>query len=228
MERKPFFNLETDIRSKVTRHLLYDTPLSIYLFDIAQRRNIFMNEQYYKALGYTAQEFESFGKDFLEEMIPPEDFENLYKFLEELTSSPKDDSHILVHRCICKDGSYKWFKNYITIFEREPSGVPKLVLGIGIEVTFQVKARQKLFEQIKKIEEISFSLSHELRHEHSKTLSILEFSKDNKEMVEVEDLQWLAGSLYESTESIDKSIYSISKQLSSLKSEFITLNSIEI
>ncbi|MEA5429174.1 PAS domain-containing protein [Arcicella lustrica] len=225
MTHTPFSKLETDIRSKITRHLLYDTPLSIYLFDIEQRRNVFMNERYYKAIGYTAQEFESLGNNFLEAMIPPDDFENLYRFLDELTNSPNDDSHILVHRCVCKDGSYKWFKNYVTVFEREPSGVPKLVLGIGIEVTFQVEARQKLFEQIKNIEKVSFTLSHELRHEHSKILSILQFSKDNKDMIEVDDLQWLANSLYESAESIDKSIYSISQQLNSIKSEFITLNS---
>ncbi len=34
MTHTPFSKLETDIRSKITRHLLYDTPLSIYLFDI--------------------------------------------------------------------------------------------------------------------------------------------------------------------------------------------------
>lgn len=227
MEHTPFFKLETDIRSKVIRHLLYDTPLSVFLFDVKSLQNIYMNDQYSSTLGYTPDEFKQLGSGFLEVMILPEDFELLHKFFEDLTNSPNDDSHTLIHRCVCKDGTHKWFKSYITIFERQKSGSPSLFLGIGFEITFQIEARKKLFEQIKNIEKVSYTLSHELRHEHSKILGILQVSKE-EDIIEIGDLRKLAHSLYESAESIDKSIYDISQQLNVIKSEFINLNASKI
>ena len=63
MEKTKFFNLETDIKSKIINRLLYSMPLAISLFDIQKRQNIFANEQYYKGIGYTADEFDPLDKD---------------------------------------------------------------------------------------------------------------------------------------------------------------------
>lgn len=227
MENTQFSSLETDIRNRIMNHVLDNMPLVVYLFNIEEKRNIFTNEQYYKGVGYTDQEFDALGEDCLDRLIHPDDFESLYKFVDELTKSSNDGFHVLVNRCLCKNGKFKWFKNHITILEKDKSGAPVLVLGLSHDITAQIEARQKLFEQIRNIEKVSFTLSHELRHEHSKILGILNFSKDG-EMVEIGDLQWLANTIYDSAESIDESIHSISKQLNSIKAEFISLNSTEL
>ena len=227
MEKTKFFNLETDIKSKIINRLLYSMPLAISLFDIQKRQNIFTNEQYYKGIGYTPDEFDPLDKDCFNRLVHPDDLPSLHKFLDVLTNSPNDGCHILVNRCICKNGEFKWFKNYITIVERESSGVPRLLLALAHDITSQIDSRQKSLEQINNMEKVSFTLSHELRHEHSKILSILDISKDS-DMIEVGDLQWLANTIYTSAESIDKSIHSISQQLLSIKTKFIKLNSTEL
>lgn len=227
METTKFFSLDTNIRSKIMKHVLYHMPLVIYLFDIPQRRNIFTNEHYYKVVGYTADELNTLSEDCLYKIIKPEDFKSLKKFYKELINNPDKDFHVFINRCLCKNGSYKWFKNCITILERGQSGIPTIALGIAYDITAQVETKQKLFEQIYSIEKMSFTLSHELRHEHSKILSILNLSKD-REILDIVDFQWLTNSIYTSSENIDKSIYSISQQLHLIKSEFITLNSIKL
>ncbi|MBB6003314.1 PAS domain-containing protein [Arcicella rosea] len=227
MENTKFLNLDTNIKSEIMKHVLYNMPMVIYLFDIHQRRNLFTNEQYHKEIGYTTEEFDTLGKDCLNKLIHPDDFGGLKRFYKELACNKNSDFYIHINRCLCKNGTFKWFKNCITILEREKSGVPLTVLGIAFDITAQVETRQKLFDQIYNIEKVSFKLSHELRHEHSKILSILNLSKDN-DMIEIGDIQWLANALHTSAESIDKSIYDISQQLHLIKSEFISLNSTQL
>ena len=227
MENTKFFNLETNIKSKIMKHVLYNMPMVIYLFDIHQRRNLFTNEQYHKVIGYTTEEFDPLGKDCLNKLIHPDDFGGLKRFYKELAYNSDTDFFVLINRCLCKNGTFKWFKNCINILERGKSGVPLTILGIAFDITPQVETKQKLFDQIYNIEEVSFKLSHELRHEHSKILSILNLSKE-KDMVEIGDIQWLANTLHTSAESIDKSIYDISQQLHLIKTEFISLNSTQL
>ncbi|MEA5260487.1 PAS domain S-box protein [Arcicella aquatica] len=209
-------------------HILDNMPVSIFVVDIQQQRNVFTNQQYHKVLGYDfAEELDTLGEDCIFRIAPPEDIENLYKFLDILATSVEDKYHNLIARCYCKNGSFKWFKCYITTLEREESGFPKLVLGLAHEITAQMDAREEHLEHIRSIEKVSFLLSHELRHEHSKILSVIDFSKET-DMIEVLDLQWLANNIYNSAESIDLSIRSISQQLNAIKEGFVSLNTAEL
>jgi PAS domain S-box-containing protein len=121
------------------------SPDIIYIYDIEERKNVFVNDGMQRNLGYTEEELKQMGDQVLPILMPPEDFEDYLQNIYPLYASLKD-KELLTHefRMKHKTGSWHWLLAKESIFLRNPDGSPKQIFGVTNDITERKKAEEKL------------------------------------------------------------------------------------
>jgi PAS domain S-box-containing protein len=140
------------------------SPDIIYIYDIEEQKNVFVNDGIQTNLGYSNEEIKEMGNQVLPILMPKEDFEIYLNDYYPRYATLKD-KEILAHefRMRHKNGNLHWLYTKESIFLRTPDGTPKQIFGITSDITEQKKAdlilagEKKLLEMIvteKPLEEI--------------------------------------------------------------------------
>lgn len=133
------------------------SPDIIYIYDIEERKNVYVNEGMQLNLGYSDNEIKQMGDQVIPLLMHPDDFDyylnNTYPKYETLK-----DKEILTHefRMKHKTGSWHWLFTKESVFLRKPGGTPKQIFGITADITEQKAAETALLES-------NFSLSEAQR-----------------------------------------------------------------
>jgi PAS domain S-box-containing protein len=130
-------------RSRYFAQRLAETiPNVVFLYDLAERRNVFVNDRSEAVIGYTAEEVVAMGDQFLTRAMHPDDLA-LVKRLPEQYARAKD-GEVLEHvfRFRHKNGEWRWISRSATVFTRAADGRPAQILGSAIDVT-QLKAAEE-------------------------------------------------------------------------------------
>jgi diguanylate cyclase (GGDEF)-like protein/PAS domain S-box-containing protein len=110
-------------------------PGILYVYDVPAGQLIYANESAAETLGYDAQVLREMGPGILETLLDPEDFARLPMHLEELQRLPPGDAletEFRVRRC---DGEWRWMLARHAVFQLLPSGEPKTIFGIALDIT---------------------------------------------------------------------------------------------
>ncbi len=113
--------------------LIKAIPGIVYLQDLQEQRNIYLNDLGMDILGYTRSQIDELGSDFLEKIIHPEDIPKLNPstFIQELAKEAIVRSE---YRLKNAQGDWRWYLRQTTTFQHSPEGVPQQVLGIAIDI----------------------------------------------------------------------------------------------
>ncbi|MDQ3394523.1 MAG: PAS domain S-box protein, partial [Bacteroidota bacterium] len=128
------------------KHVVSATPDIIYVYDLDQRKNLFINREMADILGYSNQEIFEMGASIYQKVIHPDD---LCKFEERniaIRNSVNDDVHRMEIRVINKDNEWRWFEARSTPFKRTAEGKAYQLIAIARDVTEIKQASQKLQE----------------------------------------------------------------------------------
>ena len=119
-------------------------PAVIFLYDLVQRRNVYVNERSEVVLGYTAQEVLDMGEHFLARTMHPDDMAALSR-LDQFYARVKD-GEIFEHlfRFRHKNGEWRWISRSATVFARDADGRPTQLLGSATDVTALKSAEEEL------------------------------------------------------------------------------------
>jgi len=131
------------------------TPSLITAYNVKTGKYIFINNALKKLLGYEPVEPLEKGTAFFWPLIHPDDFEPLMKKNEraiERANQPGhgDDKEIIAefqYRLLHKNGEYRWFHTYGTIFSRDSNGQVECALNISVDVTPQYLLNKQLEEE---------------------------------------------------------------------------------
>jgi len=113
------------------------TPDILYLYDLKEQRNIYINRQIKRLLGYLPLEVKKMKSDFLEKLVHPDDLQGLKEHHKKFEFV--NDGEILSHeyRMGDKTGEFHWFSSRDTVFNRTNDGKPRQLLGVVREITAQ-------------------------------------------------------------------------------------------
>lgn len=123
----------------------------IYIYDIEEKKNIYINDGIQKNLGYTDKEIKEMGVKLLPSLMHPEDFNNYLQI-----TYPKyftvEDYELIIHEFRMRDrnGNWHWLYCKESIFLRNQDGTPKQIFG----VTFDITERKRAEELIQKNEHV--------------------------------------------------------------------------
>ncbi|MGB3758941.1 MAG: PAS domain S-box protein [Rivularia sp. (in: cyanobacteria)] len=121
------------------------TPDILYLFDLKEQRNIYINRQSQQRLGYSPQQIQEMGVDLLKKLIHPDDLQRLKDYHEKFKSV--NDGEILSFEYRMRDAQDKWhwFSSRDTVFLRT-NDIPCQLLGVVREITAEKQSQQTLRE----------------------------------------------------------------------------------
>ncbi|WP_088892741.1 GAF domain-containing protein [Leptolyngbya ohadii] len=118
-------------------------PGILYIYDLLEQRNVYVNSHICQSLGYTPVEIQALGDQLFLELVHPDD---LLKFPEQIARlQTLADGELLEneYRMRHRNGKWLWFNGRDTVFSRTPAGQAKQILGSAFDITNRKHLEQK-------------------------------------------------------------------------------------
>jgi PAS domain S-box-containing protein len=137
------------------------TPSIIASYNVNTGRYVFVSEGLKKLLGYAPEQPLQQGVAFFVGLVHPDDLalitEKNAQALEKANKEPDNNEFVaeFTYRMRHRNGTYRWFHTYGTIFDRNAAGTVEHVLNISLDITDQVEASHKIKEQERFIQHIA-------------------------------------------------------------------------
>ena len=132
-------------------------PAILYVYDLAERRNVWGNREMIAGLGYTREQVDALAGSILEQLVHGEDWPRYLKHAARLMQLRDGDVAEFEYRVRKADGSWCWLYSRDMVFNRASDGSPRQVVGAAVDITARKEAEARLNE-----------LTAELRHEHAR------------------------------------------------------------
>src|SRR6185295_1616448 len=110
-------------------HVLEVVPSVVYVRRLRDRSHVFVNRRVAEVIGYTSDEVIGFGGDFIHKLVHPDDVVGLADYESELVVLADDATVRREYRLRHRDGRWRWFVSYETVFRRDSSGQPVQIIG---------------------------------------------------------------------------------------------------
>ena len=145
-------NLEE--RQHFIETVLNTQPGTVYIYDLKENRNVFVNRNWLKDYGYSMDETQS-DDNLLANIIHPDDMQNIAAHHEKLRNTADEKDNLKIeYRIRKKDGSWRWVQSRDAIFSKDAGGKTTQILGILIDTTESKDAQDALRESEKKYREL--------------------------------------------------------------------------
>ncbi|QLE57072.1 PAS domain-containing protein [Nostoc sp. TCL26-01] len=145
--RKELKRSEEQLREsqKFIARIADTTPGILYVYDLEEQRNVYINGQITKLLGYSPQNIQTWGKEFLVKLMHPEDLAQFPDVCQRFKSA--EDGDIIEHeyRMRHANGEWYWFCSRSSIFTRNSDGSPQQIVGTAFDIT----ARKQMEEELR-------------------------------------------------------------------------------
>lgn len=112
------------------------SPDLIDIYDIQERRSVFVNKGIQEILGYSETEIYNLGSDLTLSLMHPDDFKN---YVDNVVPRyfHAGANEIIEHEYRMKKatGEWRWLRSKETIFDRDDKGIPKQIFGMTHDIT---------------------------------------------------------------------------------------------
>lgn len=112
----------------------------IYVLDLNLHKNVYANRDTAEFLGYTLEEMQAQGEDFLSEIVHPDDrafFQEHFARFDHMADGEVSEFEMRVRHA---SGEWHWVWNREVVFKRRPDGTPYQILGTAHDITDRKQA----------------------------------------------------------------------------------------
>ncbi|ALF53635.1 ATPase [Nostoc piscinale CENA21] len=111
------------------------TPGILYVYDLLEQRNLYLNGQVNRLLGYTSQQVQDLGKEFLIQIMYPDDLPLFFLHLQKVATIQDNEILEFEYRMRHANGQWCWFYSRDTVFTRNEDGSPRQIVGTAYDIT---------------------------------------------------------------------------------------------
>ncbi|WBO83738.1 PAS domain S-box protein [Hymenobacter yonginensis] len=132
-------------------------PAIVYLFDVQQRRMVYLNRQMEHVLGYTEEDLKSFGLEILQHLFDRQSLEaatSKQGFLAGMTDQQLSTGEYRVRH---RDGSWRWIWVRSRVFLRDAQGRVQQILGSAEDITERKITEQALRQSQLLMERVAYT-----------------------------------------------------------------------
>ncbi|OLP19525.1 hypothetical protein BST81_04445 [Leptolyngbya sp. 'hensonii'] len=151
------------------------TPVILYVYDLLEQRNVYINRDVSTFLGYTPEDRQPPEADGLLTLLHPEDAISLTAQADRWRTAREQDILYREYRLQHKLGEWRSFLCHETLFARTTEGLPWQILGAAVDIT-----AAKQLEEVRKAEE---KLQNSLREKDVLLKEIHHRVKNNLQLV---------------------------------------------
>lgn len=153
------------------------TPGLVYVYDLIEKKNIYVNKQVVEFLGYTTEQIDAMGSELFAHLVHPEDRAILANNKQKLSSAVNGEVIESEYRIKHLNGEWRWYYSREIVFSRTTKGLPHQILGTAMDITerkrleeerarilaLEQAAREQAEAANRSKDEFLGVLSHELR-----------------------------------------------------------------
>lgn len=141
--------VEEELRS--SQHFIHQiadaAPYLLYIYDLTEQRNVYVNGQASKLLGYTPQEILQMQTALYSSLVYPEDLPRLKAHQQKFSWAQDGQILELDYRLKHRSGEWLWFRCRDQVFARTADGWPKQIFGTAQDITEYKRAEEALRQQ---------------------------------------------------------------------------------
>jgi diguanylate cyclase (GGDEF)-like protein/PAS domain S-box-containing protein len=141
--------IEEELRS--SQHFIQQiadaAPYLLYIYDLTEHRNVYVNGQASKLLGYTPQEILQMETALFSRLTHPEDSPLLAAHVQKFPFAEDGCILELEYRLKHRSGEWRWFRCRDQVFARTPEGWAKQIFGTAQDITEYKRAEEALRQQ---------------------------------------------------------------------------------
>jgi PAS domain S-box-containing protein len=135
-------------------HVANNITAIVFMYDLQQNRNVYINDQICALLGYTSQEIKQMGDHLLTTLLHPDDMSVAVDAVQTLLASPPGTTIQIEYRMRHKNGEWRWFWGHDRIIDYDSNGKPLHTLGVAYDITEQ-KAIEAHKAELLRLEQIA-------------------------------------------------------------------------
>jgi PAS domain S-box-containing protein len=120
------------------------TPGLLYVYDLVEQQNVYLNSQVTKLLGYAPEKIQYLGTEFIPQLMHPEDYAQLMSVFKQFDSVQDGDIIENEYRMKHANGEWRWFGSRDSVFTRNPDGSPHQIVGMAFDITDRKQLEAKL------------------------------------------------------------------------------------
>lgn len=168
------------LRPSGGRSLLDDVALAspdiLYIFDLDERRNVFVNRTIGDHLGYAPEEVRAMGGAFLAQLLHPDDLARLESLIDRWRTASDDDVLEVTYRMRAKSGAWRWFRARDKVFRRAADGHVTRIIGVAQDDTDRRAAVADLRDRVERERRMRNELDHRIRNTLAALIGLIEHS----------------------------------------------------
>ena len=146
------------------------TPDILYIYDLHEKRNIYINREIARLIGYSSQEIQDIGDELFIKIMHPDDLPLVTDHHNSFITASDEEIREIEYRMCDRYGNWHWFLSHDTVFNRDSNNLPKQIIGAASEISerkqIEAKLRQshdELVHATQLKDEFLANMSHELR-----------------------------------------------------------------
>ncbi len=120
------------------------SPNIIFLYNVQKQINVYANQATYSILGYTPQEVQAIGVEFLPNLLHPEDFAKFSANVALLNKAVDGEIIDIEYRIRHANGEWRWLYSRDSVFSRDEDGQVLLTIGAAQDITDRKRAEEAL------------------------------------------------------------------------------------
>ncbi|MDC0835359.1 PAS domain-containing protein [Geitlerinema sp. CS-897] len=149
------------------------SPNVLYIFDLEQRRNVYVNHAIERYLGYTPNEVQALGDRLLEALIHPDDLGAYFDRLQQIAATPDSTVFDFEYRLQHKNGLWRWFLARETPFLRGSDSRVRQIIGTAQDITERKLAESRLQNSLAEKEVLLREIHHRVKNNLNVVHSLL-------------------------------------------------------
>ena len=127
-------------------------PGILYVYDLTEQRNVYVNGQVTELLGYTPEQVQAMGMMLFPRLVHPDDLATFPDHVRQFYNLKDGEVLEKEYRMRSLDGQWRWFSSREIVFSRTPGGSPKQILGSAYEISDRKQAQEAFYAEKERFE----------------------------------------------------------------------------
>jgi len=134
-------------QQQFTEQIAETTLAILYIYDLQENRNVYVNSQVAAILGYSPAEIQAMGHAMFATLLHPDDLVGLNASFQKCLTAPDGGMVETEYRMRHQQGGYRWLLSRDRVLTRTAEGVPRQVLGVATDITLLKETQMALQQQ---------------------------------------------------------------------------------